>query len=320
MQQFLTRALTIIVTVLAVPWLHSPASATGTTCQVTDPLTGNCTVWIEVPGSSASDTPVDQSGPNDTGSGAACYWDGTDQGIHHPPPGPVPCSSSLYGYWSNTHRCYVEAADPQPPAGDRNWQGHQPGDGAVYACFQPQTAMLAYFWAQNPPASSGAGPTPREVAEVAVRRMGLRAIGIGIAPKPGPDSIGLVGMPVWMWAKAPTANSLGPISASASAGGITITATAKVLHVTWDMGDGASVVCDTAGTPYRPAFGRTDSPDCGHTYTKTSGGLPGDAYTVTATSSWVITWSGAGQTGTIRLGGLTRSTQIRIGEAQVLVN
>ena len=29
---------------------------------------------------------------------------------------------------------------------------------------------------------------------------------------------------------------------------------------------------------------------------------------------------GDGQTGTIRLGGLTRSTQITIGEAQVLVN
>jgi hypothetical protein len=40
---------------------------------------------------------------------------------------------------------------------------------------------------------------------------------------------------------------------------------------------------------------------------------------VTATSDWVITWSGAGQAGTIRLGGLTRSAEIAIGEAQVLV-
>ena len=86
------------------------------------------------------------------------------------------------------------------------------------------------------------------------------------------------------------------------------------------MGDGTEVVCDTAGTPYKPEFGRKDSPDCGHTYKKSSAGQTDDAYTVTATSSWVITWSGAGQTGTIRLDGLNRSTQIRIGEAQVLVN
>ncbi len=86
------------------------------------------------------------------------------------------------------------------------------------------------------------------------------------------------------------------------------------------MGDGTEVVCNTAGTPYKPEFGRKDSPDCGHTYRESSAGQTDDAYTVTATSSWVITWSGAGQTGTIRLDGLNRSTQIRIGEAQVLVN
>ena len=33
----------------------------------------------------------------------------------------------------------------------------------------------------------------------------------------------------------------------------------------------------------------------------------------------VVTWSGAGQTGTIRLDGLSRSVKISVGEAQVLV-
>jgi len=150
--------------------------------------------------------------------------------------------------------------------------------------------------------------------------MGLAAIDIGIAPKSGPDSIGLVGMPVWMWAKNPGEHTVGPITASASAGGITISATAKLLHVTWDMGDGDTVVCTTAGTPYKASYGHQKSPDCGHVYTKSSVDQPGHSYTVAATSDWVITWSGAGQAGTIRLGGLTRSTQITIGEAQVLVD
>ena len=65
---------------------------------------------------------------------------------------------------------------------------------------------------------------------------------------------------------------------------------------------------------------RKQSPDCGHIYMRSSANQPDKSYTVTATSDWIITWSGAGQTGTTRLGGLTRSTQITIGEAQVLVD
>jgi hypothetical protein len=294
-------------------------SAADTICSQTDPATGACLIWIEVP--SAPGTPGERGSdvPKDTGSGAACYWDGTSQGVTNPPPGPVPCTSPS-GYWSNAYNCYITPVEHQPPAGDPVWQGHEPGDGAVYYCDQPQTGLLITIWTQDPPPNSGTGPTPREVAQLAIQQMHLSAINIGIAPEPGPDSIGLVGMPVWMWAQNPNEHTLGPITASASAGGITITATAKVLQITWDMGDGTEVVCDTAGTPYKPSYGRKDSPDCGHTYTKSSAHETDDAYTVMATSSWVITWSGAGQTGTIRLDGLNRSTQIRIGEAQVLVN
>jgi hypothetical protein len=290
-----------------------------TECQVIDPLTGQCTVWVEVPGHPGTPGDPGNDGPTDTGSGASCYWDPSKQGVPGPPAGPVPCTSR-FGYWSNTYNCYLSLVDPPPPADDPAWQDHDPGDGAVYECYQPQTAMFIYVWSQNPPPGSDSGPTPREVAQLAIDQMHLSAIIIGIVPEPDPQSIGLVGMPVWMWAKAPNEHTFGPITASASAGGISITATAKVLQVTWDMGDDSEIVCDTAGTPYMPSYGQKNSPDCGHTYEKSSANEPGDAFTVTATSSWVITWSGAGQTGTIRLGGLTRSTQVRIGEAQVLVN
>jgi hypothetical protein len=319
MRGVLTRVLLTVLTIVGLVFLAPTPSYADTTCAQTNPATGECLLWIEVPGTSGTPGQPSEDGPKDTGTGAACYWDGTEQGISKPPPGPVPCTSE-YGYWSNSYHCYIRAVDPQPPAGDPNWQGHEPGDGAVYSCYQPQTGILIYIWAQDPPPGSGTGPTPREVAQVAIEQMRLKAIDIGIAPEPGPDSIGLVGMPVWMWAKAPNDQTFGPITESASAGGITITATAKVLHVTWNMGDGTEVVCDTVGTPYTPSYGRRDSPDCGHTYQKSSAHETDDAYTVTATSSWVITWSGAGQTGTIRLNGLNRSTQIRIGEAQVLVN
>jgi len=85
------------------------------------------------------------------------------------------------------------------------------------------------------------------------------------------------------------------------------------------MGDGNTVVCDGAGTAYHASYGRQQSPDCGHVYTTSSAGEPGDRFTVMATSDWVITWEGAGQTGTIRMDGLSQSVQIAVGEAQVLV-
>jgi hypothetical protein len=289
-----------------------------TECQVTDPETGVCLIYAEVPGAPGSPADPGDDGPKDTGSRAACYWDGTSQGVTKPPPGPVPCSSE-YGYWSNGYNCYVSPLDPQPPAGDPNWQGHEPGDGAVYNCYQPQTDILIWIWSQDPSPNSGAGPTPRQVAQIAIEQMDLRAIDIGITPEPGEDSIGIVGMPVWMWAANPDSHSVGPITESASAGGITVTATAKVHTITWDMGDGSEVTCTTGGTPYKASYGNAKSPDCGHTYEKSSSKMPNGKYTVTATSDWVITWEGAGQTGIVRLNGLTRSVSIAVGEAQVLV-
>lgn len=291
------------------------AADSKTICQQTHPTTGKCLVWvvIEVPGNENVD-----DGPEDTGTGESCYWDGTKQGISNPPPGPVACSSE-YGYWSNTYRCYIRLADPQPPAGDPVWRGHEPGDGAVYDCYQPQVDLMGYIWADNPPENSGAGPNPREVAQFAIDDMALRAIDVGITPQPGANRIGLVGMPVWMWAANPDRHTYGPITATASAGGITITATANVQKVTWQMGDGTTVECRSPGTPYRASYEKKPSPDCGHVYKKSSAGEPGGTYTVTATSSWVIAWEGAGQTGTIRLDGLQRSVEITVGEAQVLV-
>lgn len=290
---------------------------TKTECAQTDPATGECLLYVTVDVPDGPDQVDD--GPKDTGSGQSCYWDGTAQGISKPPPGPVACSSE-YGYWSNGYRCYIRASNPQPPAGSPAWQGRDPGDGAVYDCYQPQTGILIQVWSADPPPNSGEGPSPRDVAQIAIDDMQLRAIDIGITPKPGADNVGLVGMPVWMWASNPDDHSYGPITATATAGAITVTATARVQKVTWVMGDGSTVVCQSAGTPYKAAFGKKESPDCGHVYQRSSAGEVGGTYTVTATSLWVITWEGAGQSGTIRLDGLQRSVEITVGEAQVLVD
>ncbi|GAB3769981.1 hypothetical protein FB382_001520 [Nocardioides ginsengisegetis] len=318
MRALLTRAVIASLAITSLIVGGQGSAAADMVCQQTDPATGQCLIWVEVPGTPGTPGDPGGGGPKGTGPGASCYWDPAKQGLSQPPAGPVPCTSE-FGYWSNTYNCYIKAMDPQPPADDPAWQGHDPGDGAVYTCYQPQTGIIINLWAQDPPPNSGIGPTPQQVAQIAIDSMRLSAINIGIAPEPGPNSIGLVGMPVWMWANNPDNHTYGPATASASAGGIRVTATARVEQITWDMGDGSEVVCRTPGTPYKPSFGNRRSPDCGHIYDKSSAHEPGGQYVVTATSDWVITWSGAGQTGTIRLNGLSRSVAITVGEAQVLV-
>ncbi|HET7477081.1 MAG TPA: hypothetical protein VFJ97_13800 [Dermatophilaceae bacterium] len=143
--------------------------------------------------------------------------------------------------------------------------------------------------------------------------MQLRAIRIGIVPESRPGSVGIIGMPTWMWARTPDQRALGPITRSASAGGFTVTATATVDRVAWAMGDGDTVTCNGPGTPYVDSYAKKSSPTCGHTYTRQG------TYTVRATSYWTVRWNGLGQDGTIPID-LTDSTNITMGEAQVLSN
>jgi hypothetical protein len=91
-----------------------------------------------------------------------------------------------------------------------------------------------------------------------------------------------------------------------------------VDRIDWDLGDGNSVTCQTPGTPWTPSHGLEPSPDCGHTYLRESGALPGGAFRVTATSYWVVEWEGAGQTGTRTLAGLVAAPEVTNGEAQRL--
>lgn len=216
----------------------------------------------------------------------------------------------------NGVRCIPGAlTSPQPDTSEPVWAGHT--DGAIYDCIVPNTVgrgpVLAVgfvipFWAAAAPA---APPDPRLLAEQAVASMGLSAITVGIVPESRPGSVGVVGMPAWMWVANPSASTWGPITRSASAGGFTVSATGRVARVSWSMGDGAVVQCSGPGTPYEDRFGSRSSPTCGHTYTR-----PG-RYTVSAVSHWVITWAGIGQTGTIPMD-LTASAPLTIGELQVL--
>lgn len=218
----------------------------------------------------------------------------------------IPCTSSTYpGFWSNDRACYVSPVSPAPPKSDPIWGGRT--NGTVFQCITPGVTLADYFWSDSTPA----GPDPRVLAERAIAAMQLRPVTIGIVPEDRPGRVGLVGMPVWMWSSAGGDQVAGPITRTASAAGFTVTATARLQRVAWNMGDGKTVVCHGLGTPYQDSYGKKSSPTCGHSYVRQG------KRTVTATSYWVVEWSGIGQTGTIPLD-LKDSTNVTIGEVQVL--
>ena len=227
----------------------------------------------------------------------------------------VDCTSST-GVWSQEQQCWVQRMSPQPPADDPIWAGHD--GGTIYWCQDPIALDGVMggghmFWA--PSAGAAGAPVlvdPVTLAEEAVDRMNLRAIQVGITPPEGPDSYTLVGIPTWMWVDEPGPVTWGPITRTASAGSVTVTATARVASVVWDMGDGTVVSCGK-GTPYQDAYGADESPTCGHRYA-----APG-RYPVTATSNWDVDWSGAGQSGTISFT-LTRDASIWVRQAHGLIS
>jgi len=134
---------------------------------------------------------------------------------------------------------------------------------------------------------------PAQLGREAVDSMNLVAPTVGATPRPSAEPVSLIGLPTWLWIDSADEHSWGPITRTASAGGVTVTATAKVAKVAWDMGDGNTVTCTTKGTEWTPAKGTGDSPTCGYRYTSRG------ERTITATTFWEVDWSGAGQSGTI---------------------
>lgn len=240
----------------------------------------------------------------------------------------VPCTTE-HGSWDG--ECYVEVADPQPPKSAPIWGGRTSGVILARTCPGPGdnpwnigTGIVITIWAPSAPGDTG--PSPAELAHQAVAQMNLDMGQIGATPTPleeNPDSLGAVGTPIWLWVDNPGPTTTGPISDSASGGGLTVSATATLESIDYSLTSEhgvtvATTTCsgsDAPGTPYDNR-GIVPSPTCGFTAAQNQ---QIGTYTLTGTAHWVVEWSGGGQSGTITVPGQSGTATIRIGEIQTII-
>ncbi|GAA2685990.1 MULTISPECIES: hypothetical protein [Actinosynnema] len=193
--------------------------------------------------------------------------------------------------------------------------GEAPGAWYLWRCTGEGTSDALYRPPRWIPDDKQLGaallPSPAELAQSA--RKQLRLPSPTIATSPTQDQ--LVHLPTWLW----LSGGWRAVSATASVPGVAVTAVAAPLSVIWSMGDGTTVTCSGAGTPY-PVNGdpRSPSPDCGHVYRRSSAGHPAREFPVTATVRWQVTWSGAGQGGAFPDMTTGSTTSFRVLESQAL--
>ena len=173
----------------------------------------------------------------------------------------------------------------------------------------------------TPPGAAGEGAgaapaiSPAQAGLVAVARLQLpvSAPGIGPDPKKNEWKMAAVGYPLWLWADGPT--HVGPVADSV--GGLSVSLEANLSKTVFEMGDGKTVTCSGAGTPYKSwVQPGAESPNCGYVYAKPS--LPRGKYKVTATTYWAVTWTVNGVSGVINVP-RQGSVQLPVGELQAVI-
>lgn len=218
----------------------------------------------------------------------------------------VPCSHD-WGVFDSARQCYVAPLSPQPPRTDSRWNGRE--DGVLYACTHPFNRTFMYVFVADEVLPSVSAVALAEQLRASMR---FEPVRIGIVPEPGPGSVGLVGLPTWMWVANASPEVIGPQTRSLSSSGVTVTLTAKVTSTRWEMGDGGVVNCSGPGTPYEDRFGAIPSPTCGYKYAKQG------TYRVQAFTNWHATWrANTGEQGVFSWR-MASATTITMGEAQVV--
>ncbi|MFL0410327.1 hypothetical protein ACH0AH_04030 [Microbacterium paludicola] len=296
---------------------NGPAGCGSRTCDVGDGNSGDDGNQGEGNGDQGSD---EDTGSTGGGEPPKCYSGDRE----------VPCSVGGWT-WYSPRNCYITPVDPQPAEGQTPEGWHPPmlgageGPGTWYHCgtmyCEPLHLMVGpcapgFVWIAD------GEPTidPGVAAAAVLARLTVEPIDIGMAPRTNPEwghRRTHVGVPVWMWVANPGQGTSQGWSVSDSEGGLAVTGTMRITSFQWNMGDGTTVTCGTAGQPYQAGFGWRESPDCGHVYSRTSADQPGDRFTVTETTNWVFDWTAGGRSGSIPLT-TTSTTRVEVNELQTV--
>lgn len=155
------------------------------------------------------------------------------------------------------------------------------------------------------------GVDPAVLAQQAFDRATIPLPGINLNPPAGTDQV--VNVATWLWV-----DNFRPVAASASAGRVTVTVTARPVRVEWSMGTGETVTCATGGTAYdprRPPEGQRTA--CSHTYRHSSASKPGGMFTVGVTAVWHVTWAATGLSAAGDFGFVKRSADVNVRVAEI---
>ncbi len=140
-------------------------------------------------------------------------------------------------------------------------------------------------WFAEPPRSAVAGGSRRR----AISQLRMLAPAIGTAPSSGVPASSACRSGCGPIPLCPTG---GTDSATASVPGLSVTATATATQIVQEHGRRALRDVRQPQNPcMTPSYGNTDSKTCGYRYLVKS---PPGGYTITATTTWQITWSGGG--------------------------
>lgn len=147
---------------------------------------------------------------------------------------------------------------------------------------------------------------PAALAAEALASIGIEGPSIRTSPSAGRL---VVHVPAWLWVDP---GWWQPYGATASAGRVTATVTARPRSTSWSTGDGSSLRCGGAGRPWRPGLPESAT-DCSHTYLTASG------FDLSATVALEVTWtSNVGVGGALPAISRTSSIEVVVGEIQAI--
>lgn len=163
------------------------------------------------------------------------------------------------------------------------------------------------------PAGTGSGPDPASVARQARQSVAIPVPPIATSPRA--DQRLYTGVRTWLWLDRSWWHGY---SATADAGGVSATVSAKPVRAVWSMGDGGHVTCAGPGVEWRRGL-PDDATYCSYLYKHSSSTRPEGTFLITVKVDFDVTWTSTTGVGG-RLPGITRtaSRPVEVGEIQAI--